>query len=110
MAPVAAELRRFVLRDLVIIWDDEDDPDGNYWHICIEGHGLTREEVEEVLRDEESAIEVSRSSGRPVAFGWTSSGQRIAVPFEAMSEDPKIVYPVAAYPVPPKRTKRGSKR
>jgi len=46
--------------DLVIIWDDEDDPDGNYWHICVEGHGLTREEVEEVLRDEDSEIEVSR--------------------------------------------------
>ena len=46
--------------DLAIIWDDEDDPDGNYWHICVEGHGLTREEVEEVLRDEDSEIEVSR--------------------------------------------------
>jgi hypothetical protein len=29
------------LRDLVIVWDDEDDRDGNYWHICVEGHGLT---------------------------------------------------------------------
>ena len=55
--------------DLVIISDDEDDPDGNYWHICVEGHGLTREEVEEALRDEDSEIEVSRSSGRPTAFG-----------------------------------------
>jgi uncharacterized DUF497 family protein len=98
------------LLDIVIIWDDEDDRDGNYWHICVEGHGLTREEVEEVLRDEESEIEVSRSSGRPTAFGWTSSGERIAVVFEEMSEDPTIVYPVSAYPVPPKRTKRGRKR
>ena len=40
--------------DIVIIWDDQDDPDGNYWHICVEGHGLTTEEVEEVLRDDES--------------------------------------------------------
>src|SRR5262249_49440769 len=31
------------------IWDLEDDPEGNYWHICVEGHGVTREEVEEVL-------------------------------------------------------------
>jgi DNA-binding XRE family transcriptional regulator len=38
------------LLDIVIIWDDEDDRDGNYWHICIEGHGLTGAEVEEVLR------------------------------------------------------------
>lgn len=96
--------------DIVIIWDDEDDRDGNYWHICVEGHGLTREEVEEVLRDEESEIEVSRSSGRPTAFGWTASGERIAVVFEEMSEDPKLVYPISAYPVPPRRTKRGRKR
>ena len=98
------------MNDIVIIWDDEDDRDGNYWHICVEGHGLTREEVEDVLRDEESEIEISRSSGRPTAFGWTSSGERIAVVFEEMSEDPKMVYPVSAYPVPPKRTKRGRKR
>jgi len=97
------------LRDLVIIWDDQDDPDGNYWHICVEGHGLTRVEIEEVLRDDETEIEVSRSSGRPTAFGWTFSGERIAVVFEEMSEDPKILYPVSAYPVPPKRRKKGRK-
>ena len=98
------------MNDIVIIWDDEDDRDGNYWHICVEGHGLTCEEVEEVLRDDESEIVVSRSSGRPMAFGWTSSGKRIAVVFEEVSEDPRIVYPVSAYPVPPKRTIRGIKR
>ena len=98
------------MRELVIIWDDEDDPDGNFWHICVEGHGLTRDEVEEVLHDDESEIEVSRSSGRPTAFGWTSSGERIAVVFEEMSDDPRLVYPVSAYPVPPKKTKKGRKR
>ena len=98
------------MNDIVIIWDEEDDRDGNYWHICVEGHGLTCEEVEEVLRDDETEIEVSRSSGRPTAFGWTSSGERIAIVFEEMSEDPKIVYPISAYPVPPKRAKKGRKR
>lgn len=97
------------MNDIIIIWDDQDDPEGNYWHICVEGHGLTREEIEEVLRDSESEIEISRSSGRPTAFGFTSSGERIAVVFEEMSEDPKLVYPVTAYPVPPKRNKRGKK-
>ncbi len=98
------------MNDIVIIWDDEDDQDGNYWHICVEGHGLTVAEVEEVLRDEDTEIEVSRSSGRPTAFGWTDSGERIAVVFEEMSEDPKLVYPISAYPVPPKRSKRGKNR
>src|SRR5437764_15147815 len=61
------------------------------------GNGLTCEEVEEVLRDEDSEIEVSRSSGRPTAFGWTSSGERIAVVFEEMSE-------VRAWSTPFRRT------
>ena len=98
------------MRDIVIIWDEENDRDGNFWHICIEGHGLSREDVEGVLRDDESEIEVSRSSGRPTAFGWSLSGERIAVAFEEMSEDPRIVYPITAYPVPPKRFKKGRKR
>jgi hypothetical protein len=98
------------LDNIVIVWDEEDDSEGNFWHICVEGHGLTPEEVEDVLRDPESEIEISRSTGRPTAFGWTSSGERIAVVFEETSEDPRIVYPVTAYRVPPRRTKRKKKR
>jgi hypothetical protein len=98
------------LIDIVIIWDDENDRDGNYWHICVEGHGLTRQEVEDVLHDEETEIEVSRSSGRPTAFGCTAAGERIAVVFEEMSDNPRIVYPLSAYPVPPKRIRRRKQR
>ncbi len=98
------------MNNIVVIWDDTDDRDGNYWHICIEGHGLTREEVEEVLRDGETEIEVSRSSLRPTAFGWNSAGERIAVVFEEMSDDPRLIYPVSAYRVPPKRVKRGKRQ
>lgn len=35
---------------LSIIWDEEDDPDGNYYHIVTEGHGITQDEVDDVLR------------------------------------------------------------
>ena len=96
--------------DIVIIWDDPDDREGNYWHICVEGHGLTREEVEEVLQNEDSDIEVSRSSGRPTAFGWTPAGERLAVVFEEMSDDPRMGYPITAYRVPPKRTRKGRRQ
>jgi hypothetical protein len=70
---------------------------------------LRRDEVEDVLRDDESEIEVSRSSGRPTAFGWTRAGERIAVVFEEMSDDPRMIYPVSAFPVLPKSTKKGRK-
>lgn len=93
------------MNDIVIIWDDEDDRDGNYWHICVEGHGLTREEIEEVLLDEESEIEVSRSSGRPTAFGWTSSGERIAVVLRKCPKTRK-----SFTPFPPTRCRRSEPR
>ena len=59
------------MRDVAIIWDLPDDPDGNYCHI-IDGHDVTVDEVEEVLLDPDADEEVSRSTGRPVVFGWTS--------------------------------------
>ena len=37
------------MADFVIVWDDEDDPDGNTQHIA--RHGLSPEEVEQVLRN-----------------------------------------------------------
>lgn len=89
------------MNDAIIIWDLPDDPDGNYFHIVVEGHGVTQEEVEEVLQSPDSDFDVSTESGNPIAFGWTSLGQYIAVPFEHVYDDPLTVYPLTAYPVPP---------
>ena len=72
----------------------DDDPNGNVRHIA--EHDVTKEEVEEVLENF-IGIETSRSSGRPVAFGETSTGRLIAVVYEEVDED--TVYPVTAYEV-----------
>ncbi len=76
------------------IWDMEDDPAGNVQHVA--EHGITREEVEEVLLNPDG-IESSRSSGRPIAFGRTSTGRVIAVVYEEIDE--VTVYPVTAFEV-----------
>jgi len=76
------------------IWDLDDDPDGNAQHIA--EHRVTKQEVEEVLENP-AGIESSRSSGRPIAFGETSTGRIIAVVYEEIDED--TVYPVTAYEV-----------
>ncbi len=81
-----------------IIWDLDDDPEGNVMHIS--EHGLTVEEVEEVLYAAEEVI-ASQSSGRPITFGETSTGRYIAVVFDVIDEDPLSVYPVTAYETEP---------
>lgn len=78
-----------------IIWDLDDDPDGNVQH-C-EEHGVSKEEVEEVF-DNVTDSDVSHSSGRPVIFGDTHAGRRLMVVFEAIDAD--TVYPITAFDVP----------
>ena len=77
--------------ELIWEWDDED---GNVAHIA--EHGVSPEDVEEVF---EHAIrfEKSRTSDRPMVFGYTSDGRRIAVVYEHL--DDTTVYPVTAYEV-----------
>ena len=78
-----------------IIWDLDDDPEGNVQH-CAE-HDVTKEEVEEVLQHPSDA-DVSRSSGHAVVFGETSAGRHLMVVYETIEAD--VVYPITAYEVP----------
>jgi hypothetical protein len=75
-----------------IIWDLDDDPDGNVQHVA--SHGLAKEEVEEVLANPERRG-ISRSSGLPIIFGETATGRYIAVVFEEIDRD--TAKPVTAY-------------
>ena len=78
-----------------LIWDAEDDPDGNVQHIA--EHGVTPEEVEEILNDPASETGRSRSSGRPITSGYTSAGRPLVVVWEMVEQAPLVVYPVTAY-------------
>ncbi len=89
--------------DATIIWDLEDDPDGNTQHL--REHDVTIEEAEEVLLDPQSSRATSRSSGLPTAFGWTATGRHLAVVYELVDEDPLTFRPVTAYEVPPPSSK-----
>jgi len=72
----------------------DDDPEGNVQHRA--QHGVSKEEVEEVLENATDA-DVSQSSGRPVVFGDTSTGRHLIVVYEEIDEE--TVYPVTAYDV-----------
>ena len=89
------------MTDARIIWDLTDDADGNVQHIA--EHGITVEEVEEVLLDRTSEDTISRSSGRPITFGYTSGGRYLAVVWEHIDDDPLTIYPITAYDAPERR-------
>ena len=90
------------LRDAMIDWDDPDDDGSNTAHIA--EHGLTPDEVEFALFDDNTAFDVSDSSGRPIAFGSTGTGRFIAVVFEVLNAaDPLVIRPITAYEVPEPR-------
>jgi len=80
------------LRYLRVIWDLVDDVDGNVQHIA--ENDVAPEEVEEILQMADDS-RFSRSSGRPLVFGYTDTGRLLAVIFEWVDED--TVYPVTAY-------------
>lgn len=75
-----------------IIWDLDDDPNGNVRH-C-QRHGVTKEEIFQNPTD----FDLSRSSNLPVIFGDTSTGKHLLVVYEQIDRD--TVYPVTAYEVP----------
>ena len=79
---------------ITIIWDMDDDLEGNVQHIA--AHDLSKEEVEDVLAEPEGRS-TSRSSGLPLVFGTTSTGRFIAVIFEEIDAD--TVRPVTAYDI-----------
>lgn len=75
-----------------IIWNPE--PGGNVDHIA--EHDLTPDEVEAVLL-QPLARDISRSSGRPMVYGFTPAGRYIVVVYEEI--DDRTWYPVTAYEV-----------
>ena len=75
-----------------VFWDL--GPEGNAEHIA--EHGLGPEEIEYVLMHPEDDAS-SHRSGRPMVFGYTPSGEYIAVIYEELDDD--TVYPVTAFPV-----------
>jgi len=78
-----------------ILWDLDDDSEGNVSH-CAE-HGVTKEEVEEVMENPTDE-DVSRTTGYPVVFGSTKRGRHLLIVFERI--DDTTVYPITAYQVP----------
>lgn len=88
------------MNDVQIVWDLEEDSDGNVQHIL--QHGIT---MDEVLLDPDSNTTLSRSSERLITFGYTSGNRYIAVVWEHIMDDPLMMRPITAYDVPEPRAR-----
>ena len=75
-------------------WDWDDEPEGNVQRIA--EHGIFKDDVEAVLADPVDR-QNSRSSKRPIWFGYTPDGRYIGVVFQWIDSD--TVYPVTAFEV-----------
>ena len=71
------------------VWNDE-----NIAHLA--EHGVTPEEFEQIVCDPLSE-DISRRTGRPVAFGLTDDDRRIMCVYELV--DRNTVLPITAYEV-----------
>jgi hypothetical protein len=78
-----------------ILWDPDDDPDGNVQHIA--DHGLSKDDVEWVLGAPTSEG-ASRSSGLPAAWDYTADGDYVIVVYEQIDAD--TIRVITAYEVP----------
>ena len=63
-----------------------------------------------MLLDPQSSRAMSRTSGLPTAFGWTSTGRHLAVVFEVVDDDPLTLRPVTVYDAPPPPASRKKRR
>jgi uncharacterized DUF497 family protein len=77
---------------LEFVWTD--GPDGNIAHLA--EHEVSPAEAESVLTNP-IASDVSKKTGRPIAFGFTRRGRKLAVVYEQI--DPITVYPITAFDV-----------
>jgi len=76
---------------LEVFWTEENEA-----HLL--ANKVSRQEAEHVIHNP-VGHDVSDSSGRPIVFGYTPAGRRIAVVYEVV--DAITVYPITAYEVEP---------
>jgi len=81
--------------NVTIIWDLDDDDEGNVQHIA--EHGIEKDDIALVFAGPISSS-TSDSSRRPMVFGYTIDNRYIVVIYEQIDED--TVYPVTAFEVP----------
>jgi uncharacterized DUF497 family protein len=74
-------------------WDDWNEEH-------IRRHGVSPEEIVEVLADRRTRVidNPSPTSPRPAIFGFTKAGRPLLIAYDVLDDDvPRRIYPVTAY-------------
>ena len=96
MAKGESRCRQLDRADATVVWDEPDDPRGNRRKVW--DHGLTEDEVESVLLDEDALAERSKSHPQNcLAFGYTYTDRYIIVAWEILDENEPVIRPITAY-------------
>jgi uncharacterized DUF497 family protein len=71
------------------------------WNIeHIQQHGVTPEEIDEVLANQSSRVieNPSPTSDRPAIVGYTNAGRPLLIAYDLLDDDvPRRIYPITAY-------------
>lgn len=92
------ELRcdRITRSNALVVWDDPADPKGN--RRKVRAHGLTEDEVESVLLDDDATVAPNRSHPEHCfVSGYTYTDRFIAVPWEILDDKHPVIRPVTAF-------------
>ena len=71
------------------VWDDETEDH-------LQQHGVFPDDFEAIVC-EPDALDESRATGRPLAFGWSNDGRYICCVYEHIDDD--TILPITAFEV-----------
>ena len=87
---------RITRSNAVVVWDGPAIPKGNTQKVW--AHGLTEDEVESVLLDDDADVEPNRSRpDRCFVSGYTYTGRFIVVSWEILDEKAPVIRPITAF-------------
>ena len=71
------------------VWDDETED-------YLQQHSVSSDDFEAIVCDPD-ALDKSRSTGRPLAFGWSGDGRYLCCVYEYVDDDTSL--PITAFEV-----------
>jgi uncharacterized DUF497 family protein len=85
--------------DIQVAWDDENEHDPSQFNNVRHSaeHGVSQDDVEDVIYDLESIVERGSKPDRFEIVERSRDGRLLGIPFVFRNRDPDIIYPITAF-------------